>query len=190
MVEHERQAVAHEAHRHIGGQPQHVLGQDPAHMVTAPGRLWHACAPVGQRARTHGDARAAGQWTHLADQADRPVEAVVLAPARGEIEDFQCAALRVTQHGAQDRSVGEVFLLAAREVLQLDGEVAAGLLVGAEQGAEGGVAVEGGQAAPDNAGMFVDQGAEAAVADHAQIKIGLGHHAVHLGCGRGGWPGQ
>ncbi|KAG0739565.1 hypothetical protein G6F24_017290 [Rhizopus arrhizus] len=35
--------------------------------------------------------------------------------------------------------------------------------------------------------MFVDQGAEAAVADHAQIKIGLGHHAVHLvGCGRGG----
>jgi hypothetical protein len=27
MVEHERQAIAHEAHRHIGGQPQHVLGR-------------------------------------------------------------------------------------------------------------------------------------------------------------------
>ncbi|KAG0730897.1 hypothetical protein G6F23_015841 [Rhizopus arrhizus] len=69
MVEHERQALAYEAHRHIGGQPQHVLGQDPAHVVAAPGGLGHACAPVRQRPRTHRDAWAAGLRAALPGQA-------------------------------------------------------------------------------------------------------------------------
>ena len=50
VVEYEWQAVAYEAHWHDGGQPQHMLRQDPAHVVAAPGGLGHACAPVRQRA--------------------------------------------------------------------------------------------------------------------------------------------
>ncbi len=188
MVEHERQAVAHEAQRHIGGQAQHVVGQYPADVVAAPGGLGHAGTPVGQRARTHDDARVAGQRTHLADQADRPVEAVVLAPARREIDDFQGAAMLVAQHGAKDGGVGQVALFAVDHVLQLDAEVTAFLLVGAEQGAEGRVAIEGRQAAPDDARVFVDQRAEAAIADHAQIQIGFAHDAGSLVSCRGGTP--
>src|SRR5690606_21470774 len=100
----------------------------------------------------------------------RPVEAAVLAPARGEVELLDDAAVGVVQQGAQDRGVRQVLLLGAREVLQLDRPVAA-VLRRFEQGAERRIAVERGQATPHHAPARVDQRAEAAVADQAQGEI-------------------
>src|SRR5690606_15073657 len=83
------------------------------------------------------------------------------------------AAVAVVQHGAQDRGVGDVFLLAVRVVLKLDREVPALVVARRQQGAEGRVAVEGRQAAPHHPRLAVDQGAEAAIADDAQVGRGL-----------------
>src|SRR5690606_12944239 len=139
------------------------------------GRIGNACAPVGQRPRPHHDARAAGQWPYLPDQADGTVEAIVAAPARGEVQHFHHAAVPVAQQRAQDRGVGQVTLLAVGEIFHLDREVTALLLVGAQQCAERGIAVECGQAAPHHACARVDQRAKAAVADNAQVKRGFMH---------------
>ena len=179
--EHERQRLADEAHRHVGGQAQGEIRQQPAQVVAAPGAFGNACAPVGQRPRQHADARVAGQRADAPDQARRTVEAVVAAPARGEVDHFHLAAMGVAQHRAQDRGVGDVVLLAAGVVLQLDGEVAAVMPARRQQRAERRVAVERGQATPHHACMSVDQGAETAIADDAHLEVGLKHRFLHAG---------
>src|SRR5690606_17552518 len=60
-----------------------------------------------------------------------------------------------------------------RVVLKLDREVPALVVARRQQGAEGRVAVEGRQAAPHHPGLAVDQGAEAALADDAQVERDL-----------------
>src|SRR5690606_27599366 len=79
------------------------------------------------------------------------------------------------QHRAQDRGVGDVRLLAALEVLQLDAEVAAVVVARLEQRAEGGVAVERRHAAPHHPRAAIDERAEAAVADDAEVEAGRVH---------------
>ncbi len=174
MAEHERQAVADEAHRHIGGQAQGEFRQHPTDVIAAPGGVRRAAAPVGQRARAHDDARVAAQWPDLADDADRPIEAPVVAPARREVDDFQLATVAIAQHRAQHSGIGQVVLLAAGEIFQFHGEVAA-FGLGRKQRAKGRVAVECRQATPHHARLTIDQCTETAVADDAQIQVWLGH---------------
>ena len=87
------------------------------------------------------------------------------------------AAVVVAQHRAQDRGGGQVVLLAAGEVLQLDREIAALVVARGQQRAERRVAVEGGQAAPHHAGVLVHERAETAIADDAEVEGG----SVHAG---------
>jgi len=75
----------------------------------------------------------------------------------------------VEQLRAQDGGVRFVPLVRRGHVLDLDGEMAA-LVARLQQGVEDRVAIEARQAAPDHAGMVVDQGADGAIADHAQVE--------------------
>lgn len=174
MAEHERQAVADKAHRHIGGQAQGEVRQHPADVVAAPGGIRRAAAPIGQRACAHHDARVAGQWADLPDDAHRPIEAAVVAPARGEVDHLDFAALAVAQYRAQHRGIGQVVLFAALEILEFHREVAT-FALGREQRAKRRVTVERRQAAPHHACLAVHQCTKTAIADDAQIQRRLGH---------------
>ena len=65
------------------------VDEQPADMVAAPGALGYLCTPVRQRPQADADARAAGQRGDPAHDRNRAVDAAVLLPARGEIEDLQ-----------------------------------------------------------------------------------------------------
>ncbi len=117
-----------------------------------------------------------------ADERRRPEGAAVLLEARREVHDLHGPALPVVQHGLQDRRIAPVALLGMLEVEQLDvPETLLGAAMVVDQGAEDGVAVEAGQAAPDDPGSRVDQRGEAAVADDGEVEIGRGRD---LGPGR------
>jgi hypothetical protein len=92
------------------------------------------------------------------------------APTRGEIEELQRSAPGVVQDGAQHGGIGDVGLFGMGEVLQLDAEVTAFVVARRQQRAERRVAVERGQAAPDDATTRIDQRAETAVADDAEFE--------------------
>src|SRR5699024_8433054 len=96
-------------------------------------------------------------------------------PARGEVDHFHRAAVAVVEHRAEDRGVGHVGLFAAVEILQLDAEIAAVMVARLQQRAERGIAVDGRHAAPHRPRAAVDERAEAAVADHAQVQGGFAH---------------
>jgi hypothetical protein len=167
--QHERQAVADQPKRRVGGQAQGHARQQEAQVVAAPGVFRRARAPVRQRAQADPHTRVAGERAHGAHQHHRPVEAAVLAPARREVDLFDRAAVAVVEHRAQDRGVADVMLLGMGEVLEFDRPVAA-FEFRLEQCAERGVPVESGQAAPDDAAAAVEQCAEAAVADQAEVQ--------------------
>ncbi|MNV27837.1 hypothetical protein D3C71_1189990 [compost metagenome] len=188
MRQHERRAIADETHRHVGGQAQGELGQQPAHVIAAPGDFGNARAPVGQRSCPHADAWAAGQRTNAADQTRWAIQAAVALPARCEVDHFHFGTVGIAQYRAQDRGVGDVVLLAVGEIFQLDTKITAIVIAWREQRAEGGITIERRQATPDHPCAFVDQGAIAAIADDGQIKVGLVH--VYLLVSSGMWRGS
>ena len=106
-------------------------------------------------------------------QHHRAIEAAVLAPARREIGDLDRAAVAVVQHRAQHRGVLDVVLLGAVEVLRARIEPVAAIDHAAAAARRSRIAVERRHAAPDDAPARVDQRAEAAVADQAQVEVGV-----------------
>ncbi|MNM91064.1 hypothetical protein D3C81_1033520 [compost metagenome] len=125
MRQHERCAIADEADRHIGGQAQGEFGQQPTHVIAAPGGFGDARAPVGQRSCPHADAWASGQRTNAADKARWSIQAAIALPAWREVDDFHFSTLGIAKYGAKDGGIGDVVLLAVGEVFQFDGEVTA-----------------------------------------------------------------
>ena len=74
-------------------------------------------AVVGERTQADADARQSGERAHAAHQHHRAVEALVLAPARGEVGDLHRAAVAVAQDGAQHGGVAQVMLFGATRSL-------------------------------------------------------------------------
>src|SRR5690606_15839800 len=99
-----------------------------------------------------------------------PVEAPVLLPARREIGDLDRPIVAISQHRAQDGGVPVVRLLRRGESFQLDVPEPA-VLPRLQQRAKGRIAIEGRQAAPHQPRARIEQHAEAAVADQAQLEV-------------------
>jgi hypothetical protein len=177
-IEHERQLVAEQAQGHVGGHAQGEARQQEAQVVAAPGAFGHARAPVGERTQARAYARVAGQHAHAAYQHHRTVEARVLVPARREIGDLDRAAAVVAQDRLEDGGVVGVVLFGRRQVFEFDRPIAA-VELGFQQRAERRVAIEGRQAAPGHACLRIDQRAETAVADHAEVEV-AGYQALLL----------
>ena len=180
-VEAERQAALDQRRGHVAGQALHHVAEQVADVVAARGGLRDARAVVAQRAHPDAHAGRSADRSHPARQHFRVVEASVQAITRSEVGDFDGTAMEVEQARHQHRRIGQVELFGAFEILQLDRPVAA-LDGRREQGTEAGVGIEPRQAAPDDARLLVDQGGDAAVADHAKLKIdewglllGVGH---------------
>ena len=102
-------AFEHVRDRRGRGQPHHAR-HAVADVVGAGGDLGVARAPVDRWRQPHADARRAGERAHDADEGVGPVDAVVAAKARAEIDDLDRAAARVGQRGDQDRRVALVAL--------------------------------------------------------------------------------
>ena len=99
--------------------------------------------------------------------------AELLEPGR-EVCDADGCAVFIVKGRDENGGVLHIVLEARDEPFENDIEEAAGFGVGlmgvAQQRVEHGIAVEVGQAGPADAPARVDQGAEAAVADHAAVE--------------------
>ena len=128
-------------------------------------------------ARADRRARRAADRAQPANQRHGPEAAPVLLEAGREVGDLQRAARVVEQGGDEDRGVAQIALFGAGEPLELDGEEPDIVAIAVEQPAEYGVAVQPRHAAPDDAPARVDQGADGAVADDAEVEIHAGFPA-------------
>jgi len=81
-----------------------------------------AGAFVAGRTQATDELRATGQALHLAHQHDRPEHAPKQPKARGEVGDFDHAALPVEETGDEERRMVEVGLLRTLEFGDLDTE--------------------------------------------------------------------
>ncbi len=108
-------------------------------------------------------------------QHDRAKTTPVAGKAWRRVDHAQLVAGFVGQFGAKDGRVAQVILLRGGQSEQLDVEETAGGVGAVDQRGEDRVGVEPGKAAPDDAGAIVDECADAAIADQAQLqgRIGL-----------------
>ena len=176
-LQHERDFVQHVRDRRVGGTAQRQVRRHIADVVAAA-RACRALGPEGAgRTQAHADARMAGDRRHMADHYRRPEHPVQALETRREVGDLQCRALGVVEGRPQDGGVVQVALFTAGEIFHLDVEEpeigirVPPVLAAVEQAAEHGVAVEAGHAGPHHPASAVDEGAERAVADHAELQV-------------------
>jgi hypothetical protein len=174
LLEDEVGLLVHVGDRRVRGEPHHQVRHHVADVVAAMGGGGAPVAVAVGRAYADPDARLAGHRTHLPDQHQRPVHAPGLDEARREVHHLDRAVVAVVQRGDDDRGVGQVALVAAREPFQLDVEEA-GLgrrAVAGQQAREHRIAIEARQARPRDPAPRVEQGREAAVADQGEVGQG------------------
>ena len=169
LVQEERRLIIYEGDRHFRGQAQDMVRQDVADMIAAACHLGGLGAVIAGRAQPYADARRAPQAADAPHEAQRPEQAPELLEPGREVQDLDRGAVLREQAGLDDGRVGPVGLLAAQEAFDLD-FVEADILLGLQQVAKDGVAVEARHAGPDDAGTRVEQCSIAAVADHAEFE--------------------
>ena len=168
-VQQERRLLDHERNRHIGGEPQDVVGQDVTQVIAAArdGRPLGAVVPG--RPQPYADMRGSGKRDQPAYQGQGASEAAVPLEARREVLDLERIAGLAAQRRLDDRRFRQVTLLAGGEIVELDLIEADGL-DRLQQIAEDRVAVEAGHARPDQARPRVEQARIGAVPDDGEIK--------------------
>ena len=173
MIEQERQFVAQHRQRRVGGRAQHDVAEQVAHVVRSERALRAPLAIARERPQAQANARRTRDRSDAAQQAHRMEDAAMLLVARREVANLDRAAVGRLQAREQHRAVPEVTLLRADFAFQFDIEPALVADARRQQRTEHRVTVERGQAAPDDAATRIDQRADAAIADHAEVERGL-----------------
>ena len=180
-IEHERQLVAHQPQRRVGGQRAACSPAAGSACGCCP-RCVRARArpsrPAGAGARGCAGCPASGRTP--AHQHHRAIEAVVLAPARREVGDLDRAAVAVVQHRAQHRGVGEVVLLGAAKSSSSIAQSPPSMLAADSSAQNAGSPSNAGRQPHTTRAARIDQRAEAAVADEAEVEVGRSAHAHAL----------
>ncbi|MCY1547980.1 hypothetical protein D9M68_840650 [compost metagenome] len=158
-------------------------------MVAARGDGGGFGTPVEAGGEQHAHARRALEWVDPAHQHGGSEEAATRGEAGRKVGDEDALPLRVPELGVQHGGVGVVVLPGFVQVFDFDGE-GAGTVFATEQRVKHRIAVKAGQAAPDHAPVRIDQGAEGAIAHHAERERGsggCGKTGGARGSGSGGW---
>ena len=171
--EQEGLVAQHMGHRGIGVQPQGLLLTDVADVVAARGDGGGFGAPVEAGCERHAHARRALERAHAAHQHGGAEKAAARREAGRKVGDKNALTLGVPELGVQHGGVGVVVLPGFIQVFDFDRE-RAGTVFAAEQRVKHRIAVKAGQAAPDHAPVRIDQGAEGAIAHHAERQGGGG----------------
>jgi hypothetical protein len=95
---------------------------------------------------------------------------VVHSKSWSQVADLDGVSTIVEHAGDENRRVPLVVLLGARHAVEIDGEYPAVASVIVQQTTENGIGVESRQATPDDSPGGINQRAEAAVSDNAQIE--------------------
>ncbi len=171
LLQHHRAVLEQRGERRVGGDAiMQPIGGETDVMAAGDARL-AAFAEARGGTQPQAQGRPSGERLHAAHEHHRPEHAPATAKPRREIDDAQCATVRVVEARLDDRGIAHVALFGAREIDHVDGEHAGrrftALLL--QQRREHRVAVGPRQARPHHARLLVDERGHLAVADDAVV---------------------
>ena len=166
--------------RRIGGEAHGLIAQQVTDVIGAAGGAARLGAIVAHRGEADSQARGAGYRSHNADIGNRAIHAAGAFKARREIINVERAAILRFQPRDKDRRVPDIMLGGRNLPFEFEPPHALVLLVAIEQGAENGVSVDAGDAAPDEPALLVYQRAYLAIADRREFQILFVHRSSHL----------
>ena len=160
--------------RRRGGKAQRHMAEHIADMVRAARALHLSPGPIARRTQAYADARAARHGAYDPGIGHRPVNSPMPMKTGAEIGHHDGIARIILIAGFQHGGVAQIALRDLGAAIQINGPKAMPIrrMVDAivEQRAEGGRAIDAGQAPPQESAVAIDQRRDLAITDGPEVK--------------------